>query len=156
MATASEGPLLHAGASYHKRPRGEEENDDEELRRICSSYKRAKTDAASPFDLDFGDEDGFKLGDFAIAAMEPFDFGIKPAGPWLASPFAENAGLNGSGTRNLQSTAGPHGPSRVGRPVKSSGSRTGVDRNTWSGPDPSPNGIGLTGCQDLWIICTVS
>ena len=91
----SEGPWLHAGASYYKRPRGEEE-DDEELRRICSPYKRAKTDAASPFDLEFGDEDGLKLGDFAIGAMERFDFGIKPAGPLLESPFAENEGLCGS------------------------------------------------------------
>lgn len=91
----SEGPWLHAGASYYKRSR-EEEEDDEELRRIWSPCKRAKTDAASPFDLEFGEEDGLKLGDFAIGAMERFDLGIKPAGPLLESPFAEDEGLCGS------------------------------------------------------------
>jgi len=91
----SEGPWLHAGASYYKRSR-EEEEDDEELRRIWSPCKRAKTDGASPFDLEFGDEDGLKLGDFARGAIERFDLEIKPAGPLLESPFAEDEGLCGS------------------------------------------------------------
>ena len=91
----SEGPWLHTGASYYKRSR-EEEEDDEELRRIWSPCKRAKTDAASPFDLEFDEEDGLKLGDFARGAIERFDLGIKPAGPLLESPFAEDEGLCGS------------------------------------------------------------
>ena len=91
----SEGPWLNAGVSYSKRSR-EEEEDDEELRRIWSPCKRAKTDATSPFELEFGDEDGLKLGDFAKGAMERFDLGIKPAGPLLESPFADAEGLYGS------------------------------------------------------------
>ena len=91
----SEGPWLHAGASYYKRSR-EEEEDDEELRRIWSPCKRAKTDAASPFDLEFGEEDGLKLGDFARDAMERFDLGIKPICPLLENPFVEGEGLCGS------------------------------------------------------------
>jgi hypothetical protein len=90
-----EGPWLHTGASYYKRSR-EEEEDDEELRRIWSPCKRAKTDTASPFDLEFGEEDGLKLGDFARRAMETFDLEIKPTAPLLESPFAEDEGLYGS------------------------------------------------------------
>jgi hypothetical protein len=91
----SEGPWLHAGASYYKRSR-EEEEEEEELRKIWSPCKRAKTDTASPFDLGFGEEDGLKLGDFAKGAMEKFDLEIKAAGPLLESPFADDEGLCGS------------------------------------------------------------
>lgn len=91
----SEGPWLNAGVSYSKRSR-EEEEDDEELRRIWSPCKRAKTDTTSPFDLGFGDEDGLALGDFAKGAIEKFDLDIKPAAPLLESPFADDEGLYGA------------------------------------------------------------
>lgn len=90
----SEGPWLNAGASYSKRSREEEEDD--ELRRIWSPCKRAKTDTTSPFELGFGDEDGLKLGDFAKGAMEKYDLDIKPAISLLESPFADGEGLYGS------------------------------------------------------------
>ena len=32
------------------------------------------------------------LGDFVRGAMEGFDLGIKPTGPMLESPFAEDEG----------------------------------------------------------------
>ena len=97
-----EGPWMHAGASCSKRSR-EEDEEDEELRKVWSSCKRAKTDTASPFDVKFGEEDGLKLGDFAKGAMEGFGLEIKPLGPLresplgpsLETPFAEDEGLTG-------------------------------------------------------------
>jgi len=91
----NEGPWLNPGANYFKRSR-EEEEDDEELRRIWSPCKRTKTDTASPFDIGFGEDDDLKLGDFARGAMEKFDLEIKPAGPLLESSFTDDEALYGS------------------------------------------------------------